>query len=42
MKNSIICKGHGKGIKSSWIPNPEKRTCDACDLESTKNVLTVP
>ncbi len=49
IENSIICEVHGKGIKSSWIPNPEKRTCDACDFktfcaksESTKNVLTVP
>lgn len=49
IENSIIWEVHGKGIKSSWNPNPEKRTCDACDFrtfckksESTKNVLTVP
>jgi hypothetical protein len=49
IENSIICEVNGNGIKSSWNPNPEKRTCDACDFrtfcnksESTKNVLTVP
>lgn len=49
IENSIICEVNGNGIKSSWIPNPDKRTCDACDFrtfcrksESTKNVLTVP
>ena len=49
IENSIICEVNGKGIKSSWIPNPDKRTCDACDFrtfckksDSTKNVLTVP
>lgn len=49
IENSIICEVNGRGIKSSWIPNPDKRTCDACDFrtfcmksESTKNVLTVP
>jgi len=49
IENSIICEVHGRGIKSSWIPNPDKRTCDACDFrtfcgksESRKNVLTVP
>ncbi len=49
IENSIICEVNGKGIKSSWNPNPEKRTCDACDFrtfckksESTKNVLRVP
>lgn len=49
IENNIICEVYGKGIKSSRIPNPDKRTCNACDFrifcnksESTKNVLTVP
>lgn len=49
IENSIICEVNGRGIKSSWIPNPDKRTCDACDFktfcnksETTKKLITVP
>ena len=37
IENSIICEVNGKGIKSSWNPNPEKRTCDACDFKTFCN-----
>lgn len=49
IENSVVCEVNGRGIKSSWNPNPDKRTCDACDFvnfctkpETTKNSLTVP
>ncbi len=37
IENSIICEVNGKGIKSSWNPNPDKRTCDACDFKTFCN-----
>ncbi|WP_414469256.1 hypothetical protein [Methanobacterium sp. ACI-7] len=30
IENSIICEVNGKGIKSSWTPNPEERSYEAC------------
>ncbi len=33
IENSIICEAYGKGIKSSRIPNPDKRTCITATLE---------
>ncbi len=37
IENSVICEVNGKGIKSSWNPNPDKRTCDACDFKTFCN-----
>ena len=49
IERSILCEVNGNGIQSSWDPNPEKRTCDACDFntfckesKSTKKFPTVP
>ena len=34
IENSVICEVNGRGIKSSWNPNPDRRTCDACDFKT--------
>ena len=49
IEKSILSEVNGRGIQCSWKPNPEKRTCDACDFntfckesKSSKKFPTVP